>query len=160
MTQNEITYLVDKSNGIVYSNDPDDPQELGTWSADTGVVLGSSGGGGGQNNPGYQDVAGYLNPNIASKTRRTVQCTHSPRMLCIPEWNVSVQLGTLMGLSAHLISVRARALSLSRAPASSQGCLAFNSSASHIYKCADMRSAVDATPLHLVHFIDRSSILT
>ena len=77
ITYNDTTYLVDKSNGVVYSNNPEDPQELGTWSADDGVVLGDGGGGGGQAKPGYQDVApkagyqdvkGFLNPNIELET--------------------------------------------------------------------------------------------
>lgn len=34
-------YLVDKRTGIVYSNNLDDPSQIGTWSQEKGVVLGA-----------------------------------------------------------------------------------------------------------------------
>jgi hypothetical protein len=56
------------SVGCRYSNNPDDPVEMGTWSAEGGIILGVStyedeGGEG-----ATTDVRGFLNPNIELET--------------------------------------------------------------------------------------------
>ena len=41
-------YLVDKGNGVLYSNDMEDPEVVGSWSAEGGVVVAPPGGNDGE----------------------------------------------------------------------------------------------------------------